>query len=94
DLMPNRASVAYVYDQANDTVQQAEAAFAPTFDRLMMRIALAGMLGGQSTKEIETGLEAVRTEQQTQYTFEQGGFEGVIERTENGYIHIYVRPGG
>ena len=92
DLIPNRASVAYVYDQANDTVQQAEAAFAPTFDRLMMRIALAGMLGGQSTKEIEAGLEAVRTEQQAQYTFEQGNFEGVIERTQNGFIHIHVRP--
>ncbi|MEL6326778.1 MAG: protein kinase [Cyanobacteria bacterium J06626_23] len=94
DLVPNRASVAYVYDQTNNTVQQAEAAFAPTFDRLMMRIALAGMLDGQSTKQIESGLEAVRTEKQSQYRFEQGQFEGVIERTENGYVHIYVRPRG
>ncbi len=92
DLMPNRASVAYVYDQTNNTVQQAEAAFAPTFDRLVMRIALTGMLGGQSTKEIESGLESVRTEQQPRYTFEQGRFEGAIERTPNGYIHIHVRP--
>jgi len=94
DLIPNRASVAYVYDQANNTVQQAEAAFAPTFDRLVMRIALTGMLGGQSTKDIESGLEAVRTEQRQQYTFEQGNLEGVIERTPNGFIHIHVRPKG
>ncbi|MEO0540502.1 MAG: serine/threonine-protein kinase [Cyanobacteria bacterium P01_A01_bin.105] len=94
DLIPNRASVAYVYDQASNTVQQAEAAFAPTFDRLVMRIALTGMLGGQSTKAIESGLDAVRTEQQPSYTFEQGSFEGVIERTEKGYIHIHVRPKG
>lgn len=92
DLVPNRASVAYVYDQASETIQQAEASFAPSFDQLMMRVSLIGMLNGQSTKAIETGLEQVRTEQINSYDFEHGGFKGTIERNANGFIHIYVRP--
>jgi serine/threonine protein kinase len=94
DLVPNQASLAYVYDQTNEKIQQVEASFAPSFDRLMMRIALVGMLDGNSTKAIETGLEAVRTRQQNSYRFQHAGFAGTIERNANGYIHIYVRPDG
>jgi serine/threonine-protein kinase len=92
ELVPNRATIAYVYDQASQTVQQAEAAFAPSFDRLMMRVALTGMLKGESTQAIEQGLEQVRTQQLDRYAFENSQFEGTIERNQNGYIHIYVRP--
>ncbi len=91
ELDPNRASVAYVYDAGGTTVQQAEAVFAPSYDRLIMRVALAGMLDGQSTREIETGLEQVRTGQVERYPFEQNGLTGSIERNSNGFIHIYVR---
>ncbi|MEM9264060.1 MAG: serine/threonine-protein kinase [Cyanobacteria bacterium P01_F01_bin.13] len=91
ELDPNRATVAYIYDAAGNTVQQAEAAFAPSYDRLIMRVALTGMLNGQSTREIETGLEQVRTGQIDQYPFEQNGLSGSIERNDNGFIHIYVR---
>ncbi|MEA5462646.1 serine/threonine protein kinase [Leptothoe sp. PORK10 BA2] len=91
ELDPNRASVAYVYDAGGNTVQQAEAVFAPSYDRLIMRVALAGMLDGQSTQEIETGLEQVRTGEVERYPFEQNGLTGSIERNSNGFIHIYVR---
>lgn len=91
DLAPNRASVAYIYDATGDTVQQAEAVFAPSYDRLIMRVALAGMLNGQSTREIEAGLDQVRTGEVDQYPFEQNGLTGSIERNNNGFIHIHVR---
>ncbi|MEM9482950.1 MAG: serine/threonine-protein kinase [Cyanobacteria bacterium P01_F01_bin.116] len=91
ELDPNRASVAYVYDAAGNTVQQAEAVFAPSYDRLIMRVALTGMLNGQSTRDIEDGLEQVRTGQVDQYPFEQNGLTGSIERNQNGFIHIHVR---
>ncbi|NEQ54312.1 MAG: serine/threonine protein kinase [Leptolyngbya sp. SIO3F4] len=91
ELDPNRASVAYVYDAAGDTVQQTEAVFAPSYDRLVMRVTLTGMLNGQSTREIENGLEQVRTGQLEEYPFEQNGLTGRIERNQNGFIHIHVR---
>ncbi len=91
ELDPNRATVAYVYDAAGNTVQQAEAIFAPSYDRLIMRTALTGMLNGKSTREIEAGLEQVRTGQINQYPFERNGLRGSIERNNNGFIHIHVR---
>lgn len=91
ELDPNRATVAYVYDPAGDIVQQTEAVFAPSYDRLIMRTALTGMLNGQSTREIEAGLEQVRTGQVDQFPFERNGLTGSIERNNNGFIHIYVR---
>ncbi|MEL6128316.1 MAG: serine/threonine-protein kinase [Cyanobacteria bacterium J06628_4] len=91
DLAPNRAAVAYVYDATGSTVQQAEAVFAPSYDRLIMRVALAGMLDGQSTRDIEAGLDQVRTGEVDQYPFEQNGLTGSIERNNNGFIHIHVR---
>lgn len=91
ELDPNRASVAYIYDAAGSIVQQTEAVFAPSYDRLVMRVTLTGMLNGQSTRDIENGLEQVRTGQLEQYPFEQNGLTGSIERNQNGFIHIYVR---
>ncbi|MBX2865521.1 MAG: serine/threonine protein kinase [Leptolyngbyaceae cyanobacterium MAG.088] len=91
ELDPNRASVAYVYDAAGNSIQQTEAVFAPSYDRLIMRTALTGMLNGQSTREIETGLEQVRTGEINQFPFEHNGFVGSIERNNNGFVHIYVR---
>lgn len=91
ELDPNRASVAYVYDAAGNTVQQAEAVFAPSYDRLIMRVALTGMLNGRSTRAIEAGLEQVRTGEVERYPFELNGLTGRIERNNNGFIHIHVR---
>lgn len=91
DLDPNRATVAYVYDVADETVKQSEAVFAPSYDRLVMRVTLTGMLNGQSTQAIENGLEQVRTGAVDRYPFEHNGLTGNIERNNYGFIHIYVR---
>ena len=91
ELDPNRATVAYIYDAAGSNVQQTEAVFAPSYDRLIMRVTLAGMLNGQSTRAIENGLEQVRTGQIDRYPFEKDGLSGSIQRNQNGFIHLYVR---
>ncbi|MEO0455878.1 MAG: serine/threonine-protein kinase [Cyanobacteria bacterium P01_A01_bin.114] len=92
DLVPNQASVAYVYDQASEQVAQVEAAFAPSFDRLMMRTTLVGMLDHKSSKDIEQGLESVRQGEIDSYPFETNQFKGSIERNQNGFIYIRVSP--
>ena len=56
-----------------------------------MRVALTGMLNGQSTRAIENGLDQVRTGQMPTYSFEHNGFTGQIKRNQNGFIHMYVR---
>ena len=91
ELDPNRATVAYIYDAAGNTIQQTEAVFAPSYDGLVMKVALNGMLDGRSTRDIESGLEQVRSGQLDQYPFEQNGLTGSIERNSNGFIHIHVR---
>ncbi|MEL6353523.1 MAG: serine/threonine-protein kinase [Cyanobacteria bacterium J06627_28] len=91
DVVPNRVSLAYVYEQGDIDVRQSEATFSPATDRLVIRTTLSGMLDGRSTREIEQGLEAVRTGARDRYTFERRGFSGVIERNAYGHLHIYVQ---
>ncbi|MEL6899846.1 MAG: serine/threonine-protein kinase [Cyanobacteria bacterium J06606_4] len=91
DVVPNRVSLAYVYDRDSVEVRQSEATFSPATDRLVMRTALLGMLDGRSTQSIEAGLEAVRTGERDRFDFESRGFAGSIERNDYGHIHIYVR---
>ncbi len=90
-LVPNRVTVAYVYDQGSDQVRQSEAAFSPATDRFVMRTALIGMLNGRSTTEIENGLKAVRKGERDRFPINTGAFTGAIERNANGYIHIHVQ---
>ncbi|MGB3298100.1 MAG: protein kinase [Phormidesmis sp.] len=90
-LVPNRVTLGYVYDQGSNKVRQSEAAFSPATDRLVMRTALAGMLDGRSTRELEKGLEDVRKGKRDRIAINSDGFEGAIERNANGYVHIYVQ---
>ncbi|MGD1951323.1 MAG: serine/threonine protein kinase [Leptolyngbyaceae cyanobacterium] len=91
ELDPNLATVAYIYDAAGNAIRQTEAVFAPSYDGLVMKVTLNGMLNGRSTRQIESGLEQVRSGQIDQYPFEQNGLTGNIERNNNGFIHIHVR---
>lgn len=91
NLMPNRVTLAYAYDQDSAQVRQSEAAFSPATNRLMMKTTLIGMLDGRSSKKIEEGLEQVRTGERDRFEFKRQGFEGSIERNDNGYVHIYVK---
>ncbi|MEO0771398.1 MAG: hypothetical protein AAFY72_18585, partial [Cyanobacteria bacterium J06649_4] len=91
DVIPNRARLGYVYEQGSVEVRQSEATFSPSTDRLVMRTTLSGMLDGRSTPAITQGLEAVRTGEQSRFTFNVRGFSGAIERNAYGHIHIYVQ---
>ncbi|MGB3294427.1 MAG: serine/threonine-protein kinase [Phormidesmis sp.] len=90
-LVPNRVALAYAYDPGSSQVRQSEAAFSPATDRLVMRATLLGMLDGRSSKRIETGLEQVRKGERERFEFKKQGFEGSIERNNNGYVHIHVQ---
>ena len=90
EIVPNRVRVGYAYSQSNEVVQ-SEAAFLGGVDRLVMRTTLLGMLDGRSTKEIEQGLESVRTGAQDRFEFESRGFVGSISRNTYSHIHIVVR---
>ena len=89
-LVPNRVELAYTYGSGELDVKQAEAVFSPSTDRLVMRTTLLGMLDGRSTRDIEDGLEAVRTGERDRFDFDRKGFSGAIARNANGYVHIYV----
>ncbi|MGI8936380.1 MAG: serine/threonine protein kinase, partial [Phormidesmis sp.] len=89
-VVPNRVTLAYVYNEDSTRVRQSEAAFSPATDRLVMLAAFLGMLDGRSTKKIEDGLEAVRKGERDRFTFKNSGFSGTVERNANGYVHIYV----
>ncbi|MGC1528185.1 MAG: protein kinase [Phormidesmis sp.] len=91
NVVPNRVRLAYAYEPGSERVVQSEATFAAAVDRLVMRTALLGMLDGRSTREIEQGLEAVRTGERDRFDFDARGFTGAIERNAYGYIHIYVQ---
>ncbi len=90
-LVPNRVTLAYVYENGSDRVKQSEAAFSPSTDRLIMRTALVGMLDGRSTIDLEKGLRAVRKGKRDRVAINTGQFVGAIERNANDYIHIYVQ---
>ncbi|MEO1390430.1 MAG: serine/threonine-protein kinase [Cyanobacteria bacterium J06634_6] len=91
ELVPNRVMLAYVYDPDTQNVQQSEATFSGSVDRLVMRTTLSGMLDGRSNQEIVGGLEAVRQGDRDRFAFESRGFSGVIERNSFDHIHIYVQ---
>ncbi|MGB7247733.1 MAG: serine/threonine-protein kinase [Phormidesmis sp.] len=91
NLVPNRITLGYVYEEGSIQVKQSEAAFSPSIDRLVMRTTLLGMLDGRSSKKIEDGLEDVRRGERDRFDFKRKGFSGAIERNSNGYIHMYVQ---
>ena len=93
ELVPNRVTLAYVYDADSQNVQQSEATFSGSVDRLVMRTTLSGMLDGRSNQEIVGGLEAVRNGERDRFTFESRGLSGAIERNSFDHIHIYVHGG-
>ena len=90
ELTPNRATLAYFYDQDTGQVRQSEAAFAQSIDQGSMKWALVNMLDGRSTVAIETALEQVRSRQLNYFPISQGQFQGVIERNQHDQIYIQI----
>jgi serine/threonine-protein kinase len=91
NLIPNRVRLAYVFDPSSKKVRQSEATFSSGIDRYQIRTTLLSTLKGQSTVEIERGLDAVINQVRDRYPFETKKFSGAIERNRYGHIHIYVR---
>ena len=90
EVIPDRVTLAYSYDRTSNKVRQTEASFAPSLDELLMRVTVNGMLGSQAPSDVMAGLQRVYQRQANQYSFQQGGLKGVIERNNRDRIYIAV----
>ncbi|MGJ3246810.1 MAG: serine/threonine-protein kinase [Elainellaceae cyanobacterium] len=90
NLIPNRVSLRYVYDQTTNQVEQTEASFSQAVDPLVMRVAVNGMVGSSMTEEIEQGLIQVQKRQSDRYSFQSGELQGVIERDGSDRLRVTV----
>jgi serine/threonine-protein kinase len=90
NLIPNRVSLRYVYDQSSEQVEQTQASFSQAVDPLVMRVAVNGMVGSSMTEEIEQGLSHVQTRQSDRYSFRSGDIQGVIERDGSDRLRVTV----
>ncbi len=90
DVVPDRVTLAYLYDQSTARVRQTEASFAPSIDDLTIRVALNGMLSSQASPQIISALKRVYQRKDNSYSFQQGNLKGVIERNDQDRIYIGV----
>ncbi|MGV0026958.1 serine/threonine protein kinase [Phormidesmis priestleyi ANT.L61.2] len=90
EVLPDRISLAYIYDQNSGRVRQTEASFAQSIDDLQIRVTLNGMMGSQASPDILEGLQRVYQRQSNQYSFNQNGLKGTIERNSSDRIYIAV----
>lgn len=90
DVVPNRVTLAYLYDKDSNRVRQTEASFAQSTDLMTMRVTLNGMLDGKLSEAIEQGLKSVRDRQSNEYSFSAGRYKGVIQRNDRDRIYIGV----
>ncbi len=89
EVVPGQATLTYTYG-GDRTVQQTEATFSSEADRLMVRVAINGMTGGNLSRQVEQGLRAVRQGESERYTFSEGTLRGVIERQGGDRTHVRV----
>ncbi len=90
EVVPDRISLAYIYDQNSGNVRQTEASFAQSIDDLQIKVTLNGMMGSQASDDIMDGLESVYKRESNQYSFNQNGLKGTIERNSRDRIYIAV----
>jgi serine/threonine protein kinase len=90
ELVPNQVGLGYLYDRNSGRVRQTEASFAQSVDPLIVKVTLNGMLGSSAPSAVMNGLEQVRRRETNQYTFEQNGLKGVIERNSSDRIYIGI----
>lgn len=90
DLVPDRVTVAYLYDKNTAKVRQTEASFSQSIDRAVMIETLNGMLDGSLTAPIEEGFNSVWKRNFNQYTFSTATLKGTIERNDRDRIYIAI----
>ncbi len=90
ELRQKEIVLGYIYDLTSNRVRQSEASFASTADPLQMKVALNNMLAGRASLKILQGLEQIQQRQTNKFSFERGGFKGVIERNAQDRIYMAV----
>lgn len=79
DLIPNRATLGFIYDRDTRLLRQTEATFDAAVDLPVMERALDGLLGEPATTIAQAKLAQVRVGQLKSYSFEQGPMKGTFE---------------
>ncbi|MBD1844391.1 protein kinase [Cyanobacteria bacterium FACHB-63] len=90
EVVPDRITLAYLYDRSTNQVRQTEVSFAQSVDDLTVQVTVNGMLGSRATPEIINGLKQVYRRERDRYRFQQGNLKGVIERNERDRIYVGV----
>lgn len=90
EVVPDRITLAYLYDRNTNQVRQTEVSFAQSVGDLTMQVTVNGMLGSRATPEIINGLKQVYRRERDRYRFQQGNLKGVIERNERDRIYVGV----
>ncbi|MBW4443479.1 MAG: serine/threonine protein kinase [Plectolyngbya sp. WJT66-NPBG17] len=90
EVVPERISLGYLYDQSTNQIRQTEASFAQSVDDLTLQVTVNGMMGSRSTPEVIDALKQVYRRQRDRYSFQQGNLKGVIERNDRDRIYIGV----
>jgi len=89
-VVPDRVTLAYIYDKDTDRIRQTEASFDQSTDPGLMQSTLDGMLDGKMNGDIVSGLMAVRDRQTNQFSFSRGNLEGIVERNDRDRVYIAV----
>lgn len=88
--LPGDVDMGYSIDRDSGRVRQTEASFPQATGSEAMQSTLSAMLGGSAPGDIQQGLNQVYQGQASEYSFLNGGQEGVIQRNQQGRIYIGV----
>lgn len=94
EVVPDRITLAYLYDRNSNQVRQTEASFAQAVDNLTMQVTVNGMLGSEANPEVIEALKRVYRRQSNLHNFQQGNLQGVIARNEQDRIYVGVWEAG
>ena len=91
DIVPGKFRLGVIYGCRINAVLQTEAYFHPDVDIGFMKAKLNQMIEGTASLQSEEKLEQIYTGEINQYTFQNNGYLGLIQRTDAGEILIAVR---
>ncbi|MDF5716940.1 MAG: protein kinase [Rhizonema sp. NSF051] len=89
-LVPNQIDLGYLFDRNSGTLRQTEVAFAQSVNPQVMQTTVEQMLGGETTEEIQEGLQQVQQRQSDNFSFTKGSLKGQIVRQECDLIYISI----
>ncbi|MDF5731907.1 MAG: protein kinase [Rhizonema sp. PD38] len=89
-LVPNQIDLGYLFDRNSGTIRQTEVAFAQSVNPQVMQTTVQEMLGGETTEEIQEGLQQVQQRQSDNFSFTKGSLKGQIVRQECDLIYISI----